>query len=394
MKKFPVFLLPQGEIMMTAIIENGSIKLLKSTLFPSHKQYAISTSGMAACLVADKKLIIYGQMNEDGDFEYVKILPFPSMMRPRSIGIINNNIILGGINFQEDDDIIEIDTSYMLVVSYSISKDKFTPVDLPFEHSAKCIDDLLVDGNHVIVVDSTSYPKYIVEYNINNPDYPKLVQLHNLPENYSFETFKKGTQNDVYIAIISTFIGLRGSGQCIQIFKKGDYRNYIQLSQGDSIDNKEDGQKRKFFYDIFLVPDQDFLLIAYGKDGIGIYYIENSFLKEDEDDNENVDSIIYLNNWGKKVMKILPLPNDNDNIILFFEEVHEKNTLHTYSIENINDLIETSQVREFEEKEQEFWDSNFEPYNNDYGDSGYCEACQSSPCMCSDRERTSTTYDY
>ena len=44
-----------------------------------------------------------------------------------------------------------------------------------------------------------------------------------------------------------------------------------------------------------------------------------------------------------------------------------------------------------EEDDDDYRDD--EPYDG-YGDDNYCGACMSDPCMCSDREQTSTIHDF
>ena len=59
MKSYPIFLLPKGEVMMTAKIEDNEIKLLKKTIFPSNRRYSISETGLAACLDIEKKYYLW-----------------------------------------------------------------------------------------------------------------------------------------------------------------------------------------------------------------------------------------------------------------------------------------------------------------------------------------------
>lgn len=79
MNNYPIFFLPKGEIMMSAQIKGDKIKLLRKTLFPRGKRYAISKDGLAACLDLEEKLILYGQLNEKGAFDYFRELPFPGL---------------------------------------------------------------------------------------------------------------------------------------------------------------------------------------------------------------------------------------------------------------------------------------------------------------------------
>ncbi|MBK0403003.1 hypothetical protein I5M27_08385 [Adhaeribacter sp. BT258] len=47
-----------------------------------------------------------------------------------------------------------------------------------------------------------------------------------------------------------------------------------------------------------------------------------------------------------------------------------------------------------EEEEEEDYDEVTYDKEYDYDESPYCSSCQMSPCMCSDRERTSTVFDF
>lgn len=386
MNDFPIFLLPKGEIMMTAKVDAESIQLLTKTLFPSGKRYAISISGLVACLDKDKKLIIYGQLNLDGGFDYLRILPFPSIISPKSMCLIKDNIILGGENNHDYSNNIN---SHELIVSYSIIQDKFIPVEMPFQGYDKCVDDFLLQGNNVIAVDNLVYPKYLIEYDFKNPSSPNLIKSHNLPANGTYESIRKGTQNEYYIALISGTFGMYGVGVYINIFTIGNYKDYIRLSQDIGCFQTNVEQKEYCWKDIFLLPNKNFMLIAADIEGIGIYYIDDNLLRQDS--NEDSDSIFYFNEWDKKVIKFLRIPNDMDNLIVVFKEGNDNNFQYSYSIKNIDDILEryNENDREYLMNRAEYMESN---YQSD--DSEYCDACQESPCRCSDRERTSTTHDY
>ena len=56
MSSYPIFLLPNKTIMMTAKVEGEKIIMLKETPFPSSKRYSISEKGLAVCL--DNKTFI------------------------------------------------------------------------------------------------------------------------------------------------------------------------------------------------------------------------------------------------------------------------------------------------------------------------------------------------
>lgn len=333
MKAYPIFLLPKGEVMMTAKVEDNEIKILEMTLFPSNKRYCISETGLAACLDKEKKLIIYGFLNEDGEMKDVTILPFPSMISPKSICIFKNHFILGGENNHDFSNNIN---SHELVATYSILQNKFSPVEMPFKKYDKCIDDLLLDNQKVIAVDNIVYPKYLLEYDFKNPDFPHLIVSHSLPENGTYESIKKGTLNDSYIALLSSSFGMSGGGKYVNIFRRGNYQSYIRLSQWYGMSN-EGNEKKYIWRDILLLPNRNVLLIPSNEDGVGIYSIEDSMISENE--TEDSDSIQYFNSWNKKVIKILLPPQSKENVLIVFEEGEEDNISYSFVLESIEKLL-------------------------------------------------------
>lgn len=392
MTEYPVFLLPKREIMMTAKIEDGEIKLLKKTLFPSDKRYSISKSGLAACLDKEKKLILYGQITEDGEFDYIKILPFPSMISPKSLCIVKDHIILGGENNHNSIDEIN---SYELVVSYSTREDEFISVEMPYKEYDKCIDDLLVNGSRVLAVDNIVYPKYLLEYDFQNPSYPYLVKSFDLPVNGTYESIYKGTRNEEFLALISSSFGGKGAGRHINIFRNGDYSNYIRLSQCYGVEGEDLAKGKKYSWrDTLLLPEKNVLLISSNEDGVGVYYLKDVLFQETN--SEDSDSINYINNWDKKVVKILLPPNDSENLIIILEDGKKDNIHYTYLLKNITDILESADNYDNSDDYNNRYNYNeyIEPSGFYFGDSEVCGACQESPCMCSDRESTSTIHDF
>lgn len=342
MRSYPIFLLPKGEIMMTAKVRNSEIVLLKKTLFPSNKRYTISNTGLTACIDIEKKLILFGQLNCDGDVLNLKVISFPSAINPKCLCIIKNNIIFGGGSLYNDENEI---LSHELIMSYSLNHNEFQTVKLPFRSDGKSIDDLLVENNFVIAVDNLVYPKYLIEYDFGNPDYPYLKRSFGLPNNGTYESIKKGTKNDKYIALFSSTSGMDGNGSHINIFIKEIYDSYITLSQFyPSFFLQEELKEKYYWNDIFLTMDKDVLLISANYEGLGIYFIDKDKMAQnlDEEDNDDAKSIIYINPWERKLIKILPIPNNPENVVLIFDEGDENNLRYSYSVENVEKLLEKS----------------------------------------------------
>ncbi|GAA4095627.1 hypothetical protein [Mucilaginibacter panaciglaebae] len=251
--------------MSTAIVRDNAIKVLQKTLFPTGMRYAISADGMAACLDKERKLIIYGQLLADGSFAFYKLVDFPEMISPKSLAVIKNHIVLGGENNLSFGNNIR---SRELVATYNLLSGQFTALEMPFQKSGKCVDDLLLNGDSVIAVDNIVYP-YILTYDFKDPYAPCLVNTLQLPNNGTYKTIKKGSMSATYLALLSSTHGDAGGGKYINIFRTGNYQDYIRLEKSFGWETKSG----KYNWSDILIID-NFLCIAAREDGIGLFKIE------------------------------------------------------------------------------------------------------------------------
>ncbi len=371
MTDYPIFLLPKDDHMITAKIEGNEIKILKKTTFPSGSRYAISNQGIAACIDQESKLIIYGQLNETGDFKYIKNLPFPNTINPTSLCIINNNIIFGG---EEKHAICNNINSYGLVISYSITNDKSLILNMPKQLHCSSIDELLVDNNRILAIDNFISPKHIVEYDFSNPEFPHLLNTYNLHFNDEpISSVKKGCINKDFFLLFSSTLGEKGIKNYINIYKKNNYNNYIGLSQCFNLNNIELG-KIHSWRDIFLVPNKDLLLITSNTGDLGVYFIDNNQIEKQINNIPN--SVCYIRQWDKKLIKIISAPNDTEKIIFIYEEYENIN--YSYEDYYIDDIIYYYELTinfeksydNFKNREQDIESDNFEENNweKDYFD--------------------------
>lgn len=403
MQAYPIFLLPKGEIMMTAKIDGDKILVLEKTIFPSNKTYSISETGLAACLDNEKKIIIYGYLKEDGNMEGLVILPFPSMISPITICILKNQFLLGG-----DKDVFGGNYSDKLMAKYSILQNKFTIVEMPLEINetdiSSCINDILFDYNKVIVVCNLNDQNYLLEYDIKNNDFSHLTDNHILPQYSSLKYIIKVTFNNSFVALLTSCFSTKTGDRFINIFRKGNYKGYASLYQCNRNYNPGD------WSDILLLPDHNVLFVLSHKDGIGICFIDDSMISDNR--HYYSYSIRFTNKWKKKVIKILLPPQINDKILLIFEEEYDNNLLYSFALESIEEIL-----KQYNVSDEDYFNTshsvNIEPdekslnqYNesesddddlyNDFsssdryydgGNSGYCSACNESPCMCSDKDK-------
>ncbi|MEB0277186.1 hypothetical protein [Mucilaginibacter sp. 10B2] len=348
---YSVFLLPQGEIMTTAIVESDKLKILKKTLFPSGKRYSISKTGVAVCLDKEKKLILYGQILKNGEFGFYKLINFPEMISPKSICILNHHIILGGENHSHFNENI---VSNELVVTYNILNEKFTALEMPFKQSGKCIDDLLIDDDTIIAVDNIVYPKYLLEYNFVNPYKPYLELSHELPTNGTYESIVKGVLSKNFTILTSASRGQDGFGRYINIFNRGEYKVYIRLSQWYGWG--ENNEKTYHWSDTLIIDN--YLCISALEDGIGLFLINNFETMSMDRSSE----IQYFNPWNKKVIKLLKLPNENEKVVL----IMSADNVNSYEVINTKEII--ALYRTFKDRDKVDINNGRLPhirYNND-----------------------------
>lgn len=109
-----------------------------------------------------------------------------------------------------------------------------------------------------------------------------------------------------------------------------------------------------------------------------LFDIENNRYFEISDESSGEKSISELSErkFILEVLKSLPISLYNYN--------PEKYPL------TIKDSLPSNRNNELR-IEVEYSDKSFDTF---YNEAPYCGACQESPCMCSDRERTSTVYDF
>lgn len=345
MSKFPIFLIPGYEIMKSAIIFNDEIRGLNSTLFPKYSKYAISDSGLAACIDRRSKSIIYGQLNLNGFFDYIKIIPFPSIISPKSIDIVKQNIILGGENGvfcyhsyingvrkAATTDII----SYELLVSYSTINNKFNIVDFPTKSLKKSIDNILVLGNRLFAVDVHGQQKSIIEYDFSNPDFPYLIESHDI----TFENLNVGIDdamiNQDYIILVSFKWSLNTGDKCqLDFYRLDDFSRHKSITQTLKRDNTDDSiiNDEQDWEGFLLLSNENILIIQTHKGGLGLLKITEEIFSQEKE--EILDSIVYINNRDKRIINVKQIPNDDKHIILFTED----NGKFYQSIEDIDDLI-------------------------------------------------------
>ncbi len=350
MKDFPVFLFPSNEILKAVILERGISYPLRKTIFPANSKYYVSNNGIAACIDLELKILIYGQLDNYGNFEYIKITPFPPIINPKSIFVYEDIIIIGGQN-----EVLPFKTikSYELIATFSIISEKYKVIKVPNLVLGNSIDFFFLDNNKVVALNSISTQGYFLEFDLRNPEEPRFLKEFCFPLKDTKEKILKVTTNEKFIGILTSKNNV--ANKYIYIFKKGSYDNYLKLTLTfdtnffDPLDYLSISEEEcDIWNDILLLPSYEFLIIG-GSQGFGIYLIESE--KMDHKGGDSF-SIYYSKNDKKEIQKVERLPNDIEKFIAIgkglytvfsigktmpFKFIHIENLIEEYN-ENTNGI--------------------------------------------------------
>lgn len=366
----PVFLLPKENIMVTAKIEGHEVKIINDTIFPKQKKYAISDYGIAACLDKEKEIVIYGKINQNGNFDYYEIINFPEFIKPQAICIFDNFLVLGGIN-----DKFEDEKEYEILMTYDIVHKKYNSIEFPIKSYKNSIEDFWIDGDIINVVCISAGKIEILEYAFLDNNQLKHCKTNDLSVRCLGNMIDLCIINEKFIAIQNSLMDHDGCSFFINIFKKGSYKEIISITKGFSIDEGVDRgiNMDNGWSDMILIDN--FLCISSGENGVGFLEIKN----DDFNENGNVknDEVLYINPWEKNIEKILKVSDDSNYYIII--SVDEFNFLK-YDLTTKEDIIEKYeyacnsdddiQFDEFDRDDGDYPPSDFDEdyYERDYFD--------------------------
>ena len=84
----------------------------------------------------------------------------------------------------------------------------------------KSIDDMLVQGDRLILADNIIFPKYLFEYGIADAARPVHRQTIELPNNGAYEHIYKGAASEERIVLFSGSVGMNGARRHISILDR------------------------------------------------------------------------------------------------------------------------------------------------------------------------------
>lgn len=367
-KEFPIFLLPHGDIMVSAIIEDGKLKYLKKTLFPAQEEFAITKRGLVVSLARQHNTILIGKLAYDGNISAYRTMNYHSI-RPTSIIANGENIIIGShlLPFElennnsilkSEDSWVQLDKNILVINTKGILRNDNNEV-IAFRND---IDELRINKIEKQKQRSVSMCKWSFE-NLNSPKF--------LKDSYSFEfNFQAhdAAINTNYIALLSLKKKINLEYYAVisilsrKVNAKDDISRKLLLQKLPY--NEEINKYGKPWNNILLIPDQNLLLISAYEHGIGFYKVDEkdfglsifeleklSEIELKEVVEETHDNITYFNKWRKTVIKISFSPNDTNNIIV---ELEAENKRKSFVIIGIDEVLGTKGKIEIHDKQEDY----------------------------------------
>lgn len=202
---------------------------------------------------------------------------------------------------------------------------KINLIDLPIKIiEGKSIDDILINGNELILVDNIIYPKYLIKYDISLPNNPEHIVTDLLPYNGTYEHIIKGDINCDWMIIYSSTVGRGGSSQHITVSGKTHGHLALHNSFPPSFDeDRLDKEDNSYSYkDIALIKNNLYILRT---DGLGFIdlnkNISNRKFKPVKTDLSNIsriiksqsDKLIAVNESGYELINNEPLTKYKNN---------------------------------------------------------------------------------
>ena len=384
LKEYPIYLLPYGDILVTVIIQDGKLKFLKKTLFPSNGEFAISKNGLVVCSAREYETIMIGKLNYNGECSDYQTISYRSI-QPKSLISKDEDIIIGSnlltFELEERNKILKNGNSWIQLNEhiFIVHTKGFFIND----------SDKLIEFHNDI---SQEYPYgeknrtvWINQWTFDNSNFPDYL---NEPLAFELEyQANDASINNNFIAILNLKKKFNSNHYaCISILPKNQKvennisRRYL-LKMLKS--NQDSERLNSPWNNLLLLPDKNVLLISSNEDGIGIYTFNENNLNQliseldvlSENDEKKVveetsNSIIYYNKWNKNIKRIFLPPNDTNSIVV---ELNTANKINSYSLVSINEILgineEIDNKDETEQISSENTDENYEEDLSEYSGS-------------------------
>ncbi len=283
------FVIPQAPKSIIAQIVDKTLEILNPIDVPFNSKSVISDNGLIATLFFDDHLLKIHEVNgtlinEINNFPY------------KAIACKQNTVYLGGEYGEETSRQGEV----FKLLDLETRNFELKEIELPIKLSeGKAIDDLLILDQELLVVDNLVFPKYLLRYEISNPNDPKHLETIKLPYRRPYEYIIKGDQNQDWLVLFSSSVGRNGASQHLSISGKKD--EVISIRRG---------MREEYYLKDFCVLGNELYILR--SDCFGKINLEG------EIDMDSFEQIATKKNHWERVLKA-----PSGNIILLNENGYE-----------------------------------------------------------------------
>ena len=269
-------IIPQSGKGLIVEISDNQVHVLDKINIPYNSISKIIKNETIVTLDKDNKKLLFHNIN--GSFLCSMKVPFGIAMNVKDTVIY----IVGQSREGEVCYLLDLDSKVQTLVN----------LDLPEPMSyGKAVDDILILGNKMFLIDNIVYPKYTFEYDISIPNKPKWINTIELENNGTYEDIIKGDINEEWmIYLSSSSSGYTGNASHITIEGK---TNITLTIRGNTYNDSQ--RPFLWFKDICLVGD---ILYVLTDIGLGYYDLNTPDL--------DYTDIIFINHKivAKKIIKV------------------------------------------------------------------------------------------
>jgi hypothetical protein len=249
-----LFIIPQLKRSFIAQVNNGQIDIVGEIDIPFNSKSVFTENGFIVSLCFDDRILKIFDI--EGNFIVSK-----KKFIHKAIACKNSTVYLGG-----EYDVDALFTSGELFIIIDFDKVDFTlkNIKIPARMiQGKSIDDILINGNELILVDNVVYPKYLFKFDISNPNDPVHLRTANLPGGGTYDHIIKGDINHDWMVLFSSTSGMGGPYQHIKISGKtnGSLSRLLAFEEEEGIGDYLISDGVKYNYkDICLIDNKLYIL--------------------------------------------------------------------------------------------------------------------------------------
>ncbi|MFN5317496.1 MAG: hypothetical protein ACK5CY_01505 [Bacteroidia bacterium] len=249
-----MFLIPLKYQCLLCAVENDEIKIIQRFPIPAQSQTIIVNNTYIVSLFEGISIF---------DLQGSLLKNIKCDVMPTCIHSKGPVVYLGGQSDKEGPSF----TEFFSMINLESRDYAIKTIDIPISMGyGKAIDDILILGNRLILVDNLIYPKYLFEYDISIPNNPIHIKTNELENNGTYEHIVRGDINERWMVLLSATFGMGGASDHITIAGKKKGILSIHRNTFEILEYRFGKSALKFmpnaFNDICLINDILYVLMG------------------------------------------------------------------------------------------------------------------------------------